>query len=88
MISYLSPWVSPVTRHPKGVTQIVDLAPADIIIKPVNRARLPASGYGRRIPTQYMVKYAGRWRRVYCYQFSNAGTAYIGQWRQPLAIVN
>ena len=37
-----------------------------------------ASGYGRKIPTRYMVQVAGKWRRVYCCQFSNAGTCYIG----------
>lgn len=37
-----------------------------------------ATGYGRRIPTRYMVQVHGRWRRVYCCQISNAGTCYIG----------
>jgi hypothetical protein len=39
-----------------------------------------ASGYGKRIPTRHMVRYQGRWRRVYICCFSNAGTAYIGKW--------
>ena len=39
-----------------------------------------ASGYGKRIPTRTMVRYQGKWRRVYVYCFSNAGTAYIGKW--------
>ena len=38
-----------------------------------------ASGYGRAIPTMYKVKWRGKWRRVYCCQISNAGTAYIGK---------
>jgi len=38
-----------------------------------------ASGYGRRIPTRRMVQVAGKWRRVYCCIFSNAGTCYIGK---------
>ena len=38
-----------------------------------------ATGYGSRIPTRYMVKFKGRWRRVYCRQYSNAGTLYIGK---------
>jgi hypothetical protein len=37
------------------------------------------SGYGRKLPTPYMVKWEGRWRRVYVAQFSNAGTAYLGK---------
>jgi hypothetical protein len=36
-----------------------------------------ASGYGRRIPTRYMVKFKNRWRRVYCCIYSNNGTSYI-----------
>lgn len=35
-------------------------------------------GYGSKIPTEYMVKFQGRWRRVYCCIFSNSGTLYIG----------
>jgi len=37
-----------------------------------------ATGYGSRLPTQYMVKVVNRWRRVYCVCFSNVGTLYIG----------
>lgn len=39
-----------------------------------------ATGYGKRIPTQHMVQLNGKWRRVYCCQYSNAGTCYIGNW--------
>ena len=37
------------------------------------------TGYGRKIPTRYMVKIPGsnRWRRVYCCIFSNTGTCYV-----------
>lgn len=38
-----------------------------------------ASGYGARLPSLYMVRYLGRWRRVYVACYSNAGTAYIGK---------
>jgi hypothetical protein len=38
-----------------------------------------ATGYGRRIPTQYQVKVRNRWRRVYCCQLGNAGSCYIGK---------
>jgi hypothetical protein len=38
-----------------------------------------ASGYGFRIPTRYMVKFNGKWRRVYCRIYSNNGTLYIGK---------
>ena len=36
-----------------------------------------ATGYGRKIPTQYKVKYNNRFYRVYCAIFSNIGTLYI-----------
>ena len=36
-----------------------------------------ASGYGKAIPTDLMVKFNNRWRRVYCCIFSNSGTLYI-----------
>jgi hypothetical protein len=38
-----------------------------------------ATGYGRKIPTRYMVQSGGKWRRVYCCIFSNIGTLYIGK---------
>lgn len=42
-----------------------------------------ASGYGRRIPTPYMVKIGKRWRRVYCCIYSNSGTCYVEGTRNP-----
>lgn len=38
-----------------------------------------ASGYGRRLNSGFVVKWNGKWRRVYICQISNAGTAYIGK---------
>lgn len=46
------------------------------------------SGYGRRIPTSYMVRHNDRWRRVYVCQYGNAGTAYIGPSAAPIATVD
>lgn len=37
-----------------------------------------ASGYGSRIPTEYMVWLNGKWRRIYCRIYSNIGTLFIG----------
>lgn len=42
-----------------------------------------ASGYGDKIPTEFMVRYLGRWRRVYCRIFSNIGTLFIQAPRRP-----
>lgn len=37
-----------------------------------------ATGYGKAIPTAYMVRTINQqWRRVYCAQFSNTGTLYV-----------
>lgn len=35
------------------------------------------TGYGGAIPTPHMVRYAGRWRRVYAMVYSNSGTPYV-----------
>jgi hypothetical protein len=45
-----------------------------------------ASGYGAKIPTRYMLKTRGRWRRVYCAQFSNAGTAWVTVDRERVTV--
>jgi hypothetical protein len=45
-----------------------------------------ASGYGKRIPTQYMIRVNNRWRRVYCCIYSNIGTLYIGKLEDGLII--
>ena len=38
-----------------------------------------ATGYGQRIPTEYMIQVNGKWRRVYCAVYSNNGTLYYGK---------
>lgn len=35
------------------------------------------TGYGGAIPTAHMVRYLGRWRRVYVMVYSNSGTPYV-----------
>lgn len=35
------------------------------------------TGCGKRLPTQYMVRYLGRWRRVYAICYSNVASLYI-----------
>jgi len=37
------------------------------------------SGYGKAMPTNYMVKYNNRWQRVKTICFSNCATMYIGK---------
>ena len=36
-----------------------------------------STGFGKKIPTDRMIKYNNRWYRIYCRIFSNAGTCYI-----------
>ena len=35
------------------------------------------TGYGSKMPTQYMVFVENKWRRVYCRVYSNSGTCYV-----------
>lgn len=35
------------------------------------------SGYGRKVPTRYMLKLGTRWHRVYMVQYGNSGSAYV-----------
>jgi hypothetical protein len=44
------------------------------------------SGYGSRIATRTMVKFNGKWRRVYCCIHSNIGTLYIGKLSDGLTV--
>lgn len=45
-----------------------------------------ASGYGSRIPTEYMVRVGNRWRRVYCRIFSNVGSLFIGNGENRISV--
>jgi len=47
-----------------------------------------ATGYGRKIPTRYMVQWEGRWRRVYCCVLSNNGTLYLAKGSEWLCTVD
>lgn len=42
---------------------------------PIHRGSV--TGYGGAIPTAHMVRYAGRWRRVYVMVYGNGTTPYI-----------
>jgi hypothetical protein len=46
------------------------------------------TGYGNRIPTVYMVKWQGKWRRVYAACYSNVASTYIGKANAWLATVS
>lgn len=55
----------------------------DVRITEIPLSGHTASGYGGRIPTQYMLKYLGRWRRVYSMVYGNSGSPYIQVGGQP-----
>jgi hypothetical protein len=44
-------------------------------------------GYGRKIPTNWMIQIASRRYRVYCCCFSNAGTCYVKTKNHPFLVV-
>ena len=67
--------------------------PRQTVSVPVREADAPRSGqtvygYGSKMPTPYMVKWEGRWRRVYAARYGNAGTTYIGKPGAWLATVD
>lgn len=51
----------------------------DVRITEVPASGHTASGYGGRIPTQYMIKYLGRWRRVLAMVYGNSGSLYVNE---------
>ncbi len=69
--------------------------PMQTIGVPIKESLLPwqksglsytSSGYGRKIPSRYMVQWQGRWRRVYIACFGNASTHYIGDFMATVDI--
>ena len=57
-------------------------------VTPIPKHNASASGYGGKIPTEYTVKYKGRWWRVYAACYSNCETLYIGPQEKPwLAVI-
>ena len=72
--------MDPLRNRPKMVQRPSSLCTfTDCREKERPRFGQTVSGYGNKIPTRYMVQFAGRWRRVYAACFGNAATLYIGQ---------
>ena len=77
------------TVDPQGPMQTVSVEVKHAPMDWHNRGlTYTATGYGPRIPSEYMVKWAGRWRRVYVACFGNSGSAYIGKPGAWLATVS
>lgn len=49
----------------------------DVKVTEIPASGHTSSGYGGRIPTQYMIKYLGRWRRVLTMVYGNSGSPYV-----------
>ena len=47
-----------------------------------------ATGYGRKIPTRFQLRYEGRWHRVYAMCYSNVATHYIRHGGAELVLEN
>lgn len=45
-----------------------------------------ATGYGGKIPTGYVVKHNGKWRRVYLKVYSNIGTMFVMQGKEKVIV--
>jgi hypothetical protein len=62
--------------EPRPITWLDDDLITDARI--TDTPRCPTvTGYGRKIPTCFMLRYGQRWHRVYMMQYGNAGTPYI-----------
>ena len=51
----------------------------EIKVTAVPRKGQTQSGYGRNLPTQYVIRFNDKWHRVKCICFSNSGTLFIGK---------
>ena len=79
----------PFTQEPDGPRMTVETEVKEKLLWwQKQRLMYTATGYGRKIPSNYMVKYNGRWCRVYCCVYSNSGTLYITSKGKPVATVD
>ena len=64
-----------------NITWLNDEHVAEVRITKDTPRHYSATGYGRKIPTDYMLKLQSgrgqRWHRVYCMNYSNSGTLYV-----------
>lgn len=78
--------------HPDGSRDSFATIRVDCQVKPLwwqeKGLSFTATGYGARIATPYVVRFNGKLRRVYCLQYSNAGTLFIGKSISDGLIVN
>lgn len=71
----------------KDCFQTIEIESKEVPLRHHNKGlQFTATGYGSRIPTRTMVKFNGKWRRVYCKIYSNIGTCYIGKLSDNLIV--
>ena len=79
-----APAPQPASKSTGGYCATIDGQSVPVWYNPLAWQKLglqySATGYGGRIPTEYMINYNGKWRRVYVHIYSNIGTCYILPW--------
>lgn len=66
-------------KRPDGSYDSYCTLEVQVKVTDVPRKGQTQSGYGRNLPTQYMVRFNDKWHRVKCICFSNSGTLFIGK---------
>ena len=69
MIAHCKKWVDQIPTSTRATFEMVDKGDG----------QASPTGYGAKIKTPYMVKVAGRWRRVYAACWGYGATYYIGK---------
>lgn len=76
-------YINGATYDAKGIPSCSSTVSVECKLKPLwwqeRGLMYTATGYGARIPTRYMVRFNGKWRRVYARCYSNNATLYIGK---------
>jgi hypothetical protein len=62
--------------YDETITRVPDADVSAVSITDTPHANT-ASGYGRKLPTQYRLRIGSRWHRVYAVCFSNSGSLYV-----------
>jgi hypothetical protein len=58
----------------------------DVRVTAIPRKGQTVSGYGGAIPTRYLIRYKGVWRRVRVMVYGNSGSAYVMVKGEPVFI--
>ncbi len=61
---------------------------SQVKVEAAPRSGQTVSGYGGAVPSRFMVKYDGRWHRVYMLVYCNSGSPYIKKNGETLHLDN